>query len=386
MTVLPNGLRVLSLDQGGPLSSLGLFIQAGSRHERCGSLGSSHYLARPATYTTFNRSSVRLTNDLENVHAFQVSRGREYTSFSCQVLRDEVPSTASLLLDMARPRALEYEIRDVSEAVAADSAAALSTPSLLLEDEAHNTAFRAAGLGRSLYSRSSTNLQQEQIVRYLFNNWRPEFSTLVGVNVPHAQLVEAAKAPENFKDHVEGLATPRTPGNPIAYRGGESRKYTVDPLQFALGFRGLSHAEGGKDIQPVVVHLLQKRLGDHWKGSSFTYTDAGLVVFSSFSPSASATSTIIKTAAESMKNGPFSEAEVEGAKRAVRAQCGVCAQSSPAALLKSLVCGGGNVAAVTADQANKFAIAIVSSPVTLVSVGNSGHLPPTYMIEEILHN
>jgi predicted Zn-dependent peptidase len=348
VTVLPNGLKVLSVDNGGPLASLGVVLAAGARHEKCNSLGASHVLSRLASFSTFNRSSVRLTNDLENVHSFQVQRGREATSFSCQVLREEVPSAASLLLDIARPRVLEYEIRDVADAVVADTEEALSSPDLFLEDEVHSTAFRAVGLGRSLYARSAS-LTQEQLIGYLFSNWRAEFATVVGVNVPHQQLVDAAGASGNFKDHVEGFVTPRTL-KASEYRGGESRKYSSDAVHFSLGFRGLSHAEGGKDVQAVLVRLLSKRLGGQWRASSFSYSDAGLITLSSSSSAASATASQIESAANALKGASFSQGEVEAAKKAVSAQWGVCLQSSPAALLKTLVFGGANVSAVTADQ------------------------------------
>ena len=346
-TVLPNGLRVVSIDNGAPLATLGVLLQAGARHENCSTVGASHYLSRLATFSTFNRSSVRLTNQLENVHSFQVQAGRETTAFSLQALRSEAPSAAALLLDMLRPRVLEYEIRDVADAVAADTEEALATPSLYLEDEVHSTAFRARGLGRSLYARST--LTQEQVLKFLYANWRAEFTTLVGLNVPHAQLVEAASAQGVLKDHVEGFSTPRTV-KPADYQGGESRKYSSDSVRFAIGFRGLSHCEGGKDVQAVLVRLLSKRLGSQWTASSFTATDAGLVTLTSSSDLASGSDAVVDSGILSLKGPAFTQAEVDLAKKAVAAQAGVCLESYPLAALRAVSCGLPNVSAVTAEQ------------------------------------
>jgi len=380
-TVLNNNLRVITVDEQGPFSTIGLFLNAGSRHEVCSGLGASHALARLATTSTFNRSAIRLTHDIENLHNFQIQRGRETTAITVQATRDEAANASSLLLDVARPRCLEFEIRDIAEALAHDSECALGCPVASLEDEAHSTAFRAVGLGRSLYARK-TNFTQEEIIKYLFSNWKAENAVVAALNVDHDQLVSALSKPF-FQNAVDGFDVPRTP-KASNYVGGESRHFSSDRLSFAVGFRGLSHTEGGKDLQKVIVRLLSNKLGKTWRASSFTYSDNGLVTFSA-SSSAKEISSLVDTFASTLKGAKFSATEVEAAKKAVES-LSRANLDGPLTRLQSLVVNCGDVKTVTADQVNKAVTQILSSSVTLVSRGNSAHLPPPSYIEAKLKN
>jgi predicted Zn-dependent peptidase len=375
-TVLPNNLRVVTVDEQGPLSTIGLFFNAGSRNEVCSGLGVSHVLSRLATTSTFNRSAVRLIHDIENLQNFQIQRGRETTAITVQATRGEALNASNLLLDISRPRCIEYEIRDAAEALAHDTESALSCPSLSLEDEAHSTAFRAYGLGRSLYARK-TDFSQEEVIKYLFSNWKADNAVVAALNVDHDQLVSALSKPL-FQNAVDGYDVPRTP-KASTYFGGESRQFSSERLSFAIGFRGLSQTEGGKDLQKVVVRLLSNKLGKNWRASSFSYSDSGLVTFSSTS-SAKEIATLVDSFTTSFKGAKFSASEVEAAKKAVESLSRAC-RDDPVSRLQSLVVKCGDVKTVTADQVNKAVAQILSSSVTLVSKGNSAHLPPPSYIE-----
>ncbi|KAK7940352.1 hypothetical protein WMY93_003678 [Mugilogobius chulae] len=56
---LPNGLVIASLENYSPMSSVGLFVKAGSRHETVDSPGVAHVLRLAANLTTKGASPSR---------------------------------------------------------------------------------------------------------------------------------------------------------------------------------------------------------------------------------------------------------------------------------------------------------------------------------------
>jgi len=379
-TVLSNGLKVVSVDDGTNLSSMGLFIEAGARHERCNSLGASHALSRLATYSTFNRSAVRLVHDVENVHNFNICTGRERTAITAESLRDESSATAKLLLDVARPRCIEYEIRAVAEALNNDTAAAQADPSKYLEDEIHSAAFRSVGLGRSLYARKAQNLSQEQIIEYLFSNWTAPNTVFAATNVNHDEIVSALEEQGGFTNHVEGFIQERSSGQP--YVGGESRTQDNGAVHLAVAFKGLSETEGGRDIQPLLAQLFSARMGADWCVKSHTYTDNGLLAFAT-STGSGAGETAVEALVSGLKGSTFSTDEVAAAKNSLVVQTSLKNQES-VSRLASLVVPAGDVSAVSVDAVNAAAKSILSSKVSMASVGNLARLPNATAIESAL--
>jgi predicted Zn-dependent peptidase len=379
-SVLGNGLKVVSVDDGTNFSSLGLFIEAGSRHERCSSLGTSHALSRLATYSTFNRSNVRVIHDVENVHNFNLCRGRERTAITASSLRGESGATARLLLDVARPRCIEYEIKGIVDAVNNDTAAAQADPCKFLEDELHSAAFRSVGLGRSLYAHNAGSLTQEQILEYLFSNWTAATSVFVATNVNHDEIVSELEAQGGFKNHVEGFTVDRAAGQP--YVGGESRRQTNGDVHFAAAFKGYSATEGGQDVQPLLAQLFSARLGPSWCANSHTYSDNGLLSFATTVGSGAGDSAV-EALVSGLKGASFTAEEVQAAKLAVAAKATLNNEVA-AHRLASLIVPAGNVNAVTVDQVNAAAKSVLSSKVSLASTGNLARLPSANTIESAL--
>jgi len=85
----------------------------------------------------------------------------------------------------------------------------------------------------------------------------------------------------------------------------------------------------------VVVRLLLNKFGKNWRASSFSYSDSGLVTFSSTS-SATEIASLVDSFASNFKGAQFSASEVEAAKRAVEALSRAC-RDDPVSRLQSLV-------------------------------------------------
>ena len=69
MTTLSNGIRVCSESWPTPISSVGIFVKAGSRNETLDTSGSAHFLEHLHFKGTTNRSRLQLELGVENLGA-----------------------------------------------------------------------------------------------------------------------------------------------------------------------------------------------------------------------------------------------------------------------------------------------------------------------------
>ena len=102
ITTLPNGVRVASQDLGGPVSSVGLFVGAGSRHETPYTSGVSYMLEQLAFKGSSMRSKFRMIRDMERTGAtFAASTARETIAYTGEGLREQLPEMVSIISETA---------------------------------------------------------------------------------------------------------------------------------------------------------------------------------------------------------------------------------------------------------------------------------------------
>lgn len=101
-TTLPNGVRVASQDLGGPVSAVGLFVGAGSRHETPFSAGVSHLLEHLAFKGSAARTKFRMVRDMERTGAiYSASAARETIAYSGEGLREKMPDMVDIISETA---------------------------------------------------------------------------------------------------------------------------------------------------------------------------------------------------------------------------------------------------------------------------------------------
>ena len=87
VSTLKNGITVASIENHGPVTTLGVVVRAGSRNESYESLGVSHMLRISAGLATKNHSYFGITRNLQQAGTGLVcTQGREHTLYSIQVL------------------------------------------------------------------------------------------------------------------------------------------------------------------------------------------------------------------------------------------------------------------------------------------------------------
>ncbi|KAH0838067.1 Metalloenzyme, LuxS/M16 peptidase-like protein [Lanmaoa asiatica] len=175
ITTLPNKIRIATESTPGHFSSIGLYIDAGSRYELPSTSGASHFLDRMAFKSTHTRSEANMAAAMDQLGGqimcsssresimYQSSHFDQATTLALSLISDTVlnPAFLSEELEIQKDAAL-YEIREIS-----------NKPEMILpEDE-------------------RTSLITGDLLRHCISDWyRPERMVIAGAGMQHEQLVE----------------------------------------------------------------------------------------------------------------------------------------------------------------------------------------------------
>ena len=221
LTTLPNGLRVASRAMPGfETVAVGLYADAGSRHEPAALNGIAHLFEHMVFKGAGGRSARALSEAVEDGGGdLNAATDREGTSFSATLLAEHLPLGLELLSDMLlRPHLEAADLVREQEVVLQELAEAEDTPSDIIFDELWTAAFPDQPLGRPV-------LGSEESVRGItaddLATWREAHVCGGGLilvaagKVDHEQLVDLAEA----RLGSVRAGTP-APAETAAFRGG----------------------------------------------------------------------------------------------------------------------------------------------------------------------
>jgi processing peptidase subunit alpha len=275
MTVLPNGLKVVSEETYRASSSLGLFIDAGSRYETDANNGISHLLEHMAFKTTQNRSSLRVVRDVEDMGGnVGAASAREYMVFTADVLRTNLDRATELVAEtVLKPKFAPWDIEDQRKIIRIELEEMEKNAQAMVTEMIFQAAYTdSSPLGRPLYmpKRNIEKIGSEQLVDFTNEHFQVNRMILAAAGVDHAELVELAK--KYFGSAKAGPAAKAIP--PTKYVGGEQRLRADSPqTQVSICF----DVGGWKTEQLLPVCVLHMLLGG---GSSFSPGGPGKGMYS----------------------------------------------------------------------------------------------------------
>uniref|UniRef100_A0A8C5FYY0 Cytochrome b-c1 complex subunit 2, mitochondrial-like n=1 Tax=Gouania willdenowi TaxID=441366 RepID=A0A8C5FYY0_GOUWI len=314
---LPNGLVIASLENYSPMSSVGVFVKAGSRYEGLESQGVSHVLRLAANLVTYTMV------------------------FSAECLRNDVDSLLDFLVNVTTAQEFRpWEVDELTSRVKVDKALAEQCPQISVIEKLHEAAYKNA-LSNSLYCPDYMvgHISSQQLQMFVEDNFTTSRMALVGLGVNHSILRQVG----------EGLLSvrsgPGAPGAKAVYRGGEMRLQNSDDLVHSLV---VSEAAMTGSAEANAFSVLQRILGagPHVKrGTSSTsklsqgiakattqpfdatafnssYSDSGLFGVYTIAHADSA-GEVIKAAVTQVRavaEGSVSEADITRAKNQVKAE------------------------------------------------------------------
>jgi predicted Zn-dependent peptidase len=297
LTRLPSGVRVITETLPHVRSvSLGMWLAVGSRDERVGEIGCSHFLEHLLFKGTSARSARDIAEALDAVGGeMNAFTSKELTCFYAQVIDRDLPLAFEVLADMLiDARNGEADVEAEREVVLSELDIHFDTP-----DDLVHTDFTASVLGdhplavETLGSIESVRaLRRDAIHAYYLERYRPEELVVAAAgNCSHERLV--ALADELLGDLGRpGSGRPERHA-PTAYGQHEVRvrHRPTEQAHVILGVPGLAQHEEDRWALKVLMTLLggsmssrlfqtireERGLAYTTYGFASSYSDGGLV-------------------------------------------------------------------------------------------------------------
>ncbi|KAI8990623.1 LuxS/MPP-like metallohydrolase [Trametes punicea] len=197
ITTLPNGLRVATESTPGHFSSLGLYVDAGSRYETKMESGVSHFLDRMAFKTTKTRSEEQMAADIDALGGqILCSSARESIMYQSSHFHRGTPLALSLIADtVLNPAFLPEEVEAQREAARYELREVSAKPEMILPEILHHVAYDGQGLGNPLLCpEDRIDIIDGHLMRSFMRKWyTPERMVIAGAGMQHEELVELAE-------------------------------------------------------------------------------------------------------------------------------------------------------------------------------------------------
>ena len=259
LDTLPNGFRVVTEHMPGFASaSVGIWVDAGARHELAQENGIAHFLEHMAFKGTSRRTALQIAEEIENVGGFlNAYTSRERTAYFARVLSDDVPLAIDLIADILRdPQLAEAEIETERGVILQEIGQALDTPDDIIFDWLQETAFPDQPMGRAILGPAERvrAFGRSDLSRFIETHYSPERMILSAAgDVKHDEIMRMA---ENlFGDMAAGKAA--APESAL-YKGGELREIKdLEQAHFTLALE----APGYRDDEFYACQIAATALG-----------------------------------------------------------------------------------------------------------------------------
>lgn len=259
ITRLDNGLTVVTEAMPGvATATLGVWVGAGSRHERVEEQGLSHLIEHMAFKGTRTRSARRIAEDIENVGGdINAATSAEGTSYTARVLGEDAGVALDVLGDILTESLFDAaELAREKSVILQEYAAIEDTPDDVVYEAFTEAAFPDQPMGRPIIGKPETinSFDRPMIEAYIAREYTPDRIVLAAAGaIGHEAIVEAAER------HFGGLKPVRPPETvPAVYGGGERRMpKKLEQANLVLGLPGLSF----RDPDYYALHMFAQVLG-----------------------------------------------------------------------------------------------------------------------------
>jgi len=422
VTTLPNGLKVASCDMVSPATTVGVYVDTGSKYDAVP--GTAHVMQHMAFKSSASKSQFMMVRDAERMGAgVSCMAARENMVYQVDTLASSVPEAVAMLAETTTsPKLVPWEIEDCAGAIAADVADMQANHMALVQELMHPAAYGAsAPLGAPLLAKPAalSSIDGGVLGAFVSEQFVPSKMVLAAAGYDHDELV--ALATKSFGSLPSGGAAAAASAD--KYVGGEVRLMQEEPLtHFALGFEGV----GWKSDALVPLCVLNTLMGG---GTSFSaggpgkgmytrlyqnilnrfpyvqaasvfnafYNDTGVFGIYGAAPASEMGSLVSATIDELKKmKGEITDVELARAKNQLKASLLMNLESRPVLFedvgRQVLTYGArtepaalvAQIEAVTAADLKKVATGVLKSAPSVVVVGDSTAVPRYDLIAKAL--
>ncbi|HRD75155.1 MAG TPA: pitrilysin family protein [Hyphomicrobiaceae bacterium] len=237
--------------------ALGVWVAAGSRHERPGEHGISHLLEHMAFKGTTRRSARAIAEEIEQVGGdLNAATSIEMTSYYARILKGDVRLALDILADiLLDPRLDPGELAREQEVILQEIAGARDSPDDVAYDLAQEAAFAGQALGRPILGtpKSVSGTTAEDLRAFLKRWYTPERMVIGAAGqVDHAAVVRHAEALFGGLDRKS--STKRSKARWVGGKRASPRSFEQSHL--IVGFEGPSYRDRDFFAAQVLSALL----------------------------------------------------------------------------------------------------------------------------------
>jgi predicted Zn-dependent peptidase len=237
---LPNGFRIVTEAMPGLQSaSIGLWVEAGGRHEAPEQNGIAHFLEHMAFKGTRRRSALRIAEEIEDVGGYiNAYTSREMTAYYARVLSQDVVMALDVIADIVlNPVFRKADIETERHVILQEIGQALDTPDDIIFDWLHEVSYPDQPFGRTILGPEErvASFRKADFEAFTGAHYSPDQMILSAAGgVDHAAIVAAA---ERIFGHLKPAG--RAWVEPARFIGGERREVKeLEQVHFALAFEG----------------------------------------------------------------------------------------------------------------------------------------------------
>jgi predicted Zn-dependent peptidase len=253
ISTLPQGLRVVTDSmETVETVTLGVWVEAGTRHETPEVNGVAHMLEHMAFKGTEKRSARAIAEEIEAVGGhLNAYTSREHTAYYAKVLKEDTGLALDILSDILQHSTFDPEELAREQAVVVQEIAqAEDTPDDIIFDHFQATAFPGQGIGRPVLGTEKIvrSLNRDAVRGYMREHYgAPRMVFSAAGKLDHERILDmASKAFGDLPPHKPAKI------DPASYKGGDFREERdLEQLHLVLGFAGVPFDDA--DYYPASV-------------------------------------------------------------------------------------------------------------------------------------
>ncbi|CAM5534832.1 pitrilysin family protein [Frigidibacter albus] len=259
LTTLPNGFRIVTEVMPALASAaVGIWVNAGGRHERAEQNGIAHFLEHMAFKGTKRRTALQIAEEIEDVGGYiNAYTSREMTAYYARVLAADVPLALDVISDIVLNPAFDpKEIEIERHVILQEIGQAMDTPDDIIFDWLQEAAYPDQALGRTILGPAErvSAFGRADFAGFVAEHYGPDQMVLSAAGaVDHDLLVRLA---EDIFGHLKPVGTALL--QPARWLGSERREIKdLEQVHFALAFE----APGYRDEDVYISQVYATALG-----------------------------------------------------------------------------------------------------------------------------
>jgi len=262
ITTLSNGVKIATEATHSTTASIGLYVECGTVNERS---GWTHMLDKLAFASTANRSTFRITREIEGLGATVGSgAGREQMVYAIDGVRTQIPEMLEVLVDsVVNPAFNTWEVKDKQRAALKDVKELSENSQAMLEEAVHVAGYKG-GLSNNLIARPqalgsvSAHDLSEALKAYVKCAYTGSNMVLAVSGAEHSEIVPIAEkllasVPKTDPEVTSALREPSVyTGGKIGLPPLDDMSHMIMAFEFEGGYKNLK----GSTVMQVLLSML----------------------------------------------------------------------------------------------------------------------------------